>query len=118
MDYTSIDSILTGRFKGKKANVRGWVYRKRESKDTIFLVIRDASGVIQAIVKKESPAWNLAEKATIESAIALTGNLKKDKRAPGGCEITVDKLEIIGLSETFPIAKDKSEEFLRDVRHL
>ena len=118
MDYTSIDNILTGRFKGKKANVRGWVYRKRESKDTIFLVIRDASGVIQAVVKKESPAWSLAEKATIESAIALTGNLKKDKRAPGGCEITADKLEVIGLSETFPIAKDQSEEFLRDVRHL
>jgi asparaginyl-tRNA synthetase len=118
MDYTSIDSILTGRFKGKKTNVRGWVYRKRESKDTIFLVIRDASGVIQSVIKKETPAWNVAEKATIESAVALTGNLKKDKRAPGGCEITVDTLKIIGLSETFPIAKDKSEEFLRDVRHL
>jgi asparaginyl-tRNA synthetase len=118
MDYTPIDSILTGRFKGKKANVRGWVYRKRESKDTIFLVIRDASGVIQAVIKKETPAWNVAEKATIESALVLTGNLKKDKRAPGGCEIAVDTLDIIGLSETFPIAKDKSEEFLRDVRHL
>jgi asparaginyl-tRNA synthetase len=118
MAYTSIDSILTGRCKGKKVNMRGWVYRKRESKDTLFLVIRDASGVIQAVVKKDSPAWELAEKATIESAIALTGTIKEDKRAPGGCEITVGTLEIIGLSETFPIAKDKSEEFLRDVRHL
>ena len=118
MVYTSIDSILTGQCKDKKVNIRGWVYRKRESKDTIFLVIRDASGVIQAVIKKDAPAWDVAEKATIESALVLTGSLKKDKRAPGGCEITVDKLEIIGLSETFPIAKDKSEEFLRDVRHL
>jgi len=118
MAYTSIDSILTGRCKDKRVNMRGWVYRKRESKDTLFLVIRDASGVIQAVVKKDSPAWEVAEKATIESAIALTGTIKEDKRAPGGCEITVGTLEIIGLSETFPIAKDKSEEFLRDVRHL
>ena len=118
MAYTSIDSILTGRCKDKRVNMRGWVYRKRESKDTLFLVIRDASGVIQAVVKKDSPAWEVAEKATIESAIVLTGTIKEDKRAPGGWEITVGKLEIIGLSETFPIAKDKSEEFLRDVRHL
>jgi len=118
MVYTATDSITTGRLKGKKVNVRGWVYRKRESKDTIFLVIRDASGVIQAVVKKDSPAWTQAETATIESAIALTGTVREDKRAPSGCEIAVDKLEVIGLSETFPIAKDKSEEFLRNVRHL
>jgi asparaginyl-tRNA synthetase len=48
----------------------------------------------------------------------LQGTVKEDKRAPRGYEITADKLEIIGLSEVFPIAKDKSEEFLRDVRHL
>jgi len=118
MVYTAISSVLTGRHKGKKVSMRGWVYRKRESKDTIFLVIRDSSGVIQAVVKKDSPEWASAEKATIESAIALTGTIKGDKRAPGGFEITVSKLEIIGMSEIFPIAKDKSEEFLRDVRHL
>ena len=118
MVYTAIDTILTGRYKGKKVNVRGWIYRKRESKDTIFLVMRDASGVIQTLVKKGSPVWAKAEKATIESSIAITGTAKEDKRAPGRYEINVDTLDIIGLSETFPIAKDKSEEFLRDVRHL
>jgi len=118
MVYTAIDSILTGRYKGKKVTMRGWVYRKRESKDTIFLVVRDASGVIQAVVRKNSPAWKAAEKATIESAVASTGTVKEDKRAPGGYEINVQKLEIVGLSQTFPIAKDKSEEFLRNVRHL
>lgn len=118
MVYTAIDSILTAKFRGKKVNVRGWIYRKRESKDTIFLVIRDSSGIIQTIVKRDSSAWATAKEATIESAVALTGIVKEDKRAPGGHEITVDQLEIIGLAENFPIAKDKSEEFLRDVRHL
>ena len=118
MVYTAIDSIATGRHKGKKVKMHGWVYRKRESKDTIFLVVRDASGVIQAIVKKGNPAWKAAEKAAIESAVELYGTVKEDKRAPGGYEINVDELEIVGLSETFPIAKDKSKEFLRNVRHL
>ena len=118
MPSKPIDSILTGRFKGKKVNIRGWVYRKRESKDTIFIVVRDASGVIQCPVKKDSKAWNDAEKVAIESSVMLSGTVREDTRAPGGFEIATDKLEIIGLSEVFPIAKDKSEEFLRDVRHL
>jgi len=118
MPFTSIDDILTGRFAGKKVNVRGWVYRKREGKDTIFLVVRDASGVIQCTIKKNSKAWKDAQKITIESSLTLSGTVKEDKRAPGGYEVTLDKLEIVGLSEIFPIAKDQSEKFLRDVRHL
>ena len=118
MTITAIDKILSGEFKSKKATIRGWVYRKRESKDTIFLIIRDASGVIQCTVKKNSKAWKDAEKITIESSLTLSGTVKEDKRAPGGYEITADKLEIVGLSEVFPIAKDQSEKFLRDIRHL
>jgi len=120
MTFTAIDKVLSGKHKGKKVSIRGWVYRKRESKDTIFLMVRDATGVIQSIVKNEPglQTWQAAEKATIESAIQLTGTVKEDKRALGGFEVIADKLEIVGLSETFPIAKDKSEQFLRDVRHL
>jgi asparaginyl-tRNA synthetase len=118
MTITAIDKILSGEFKSKKATVRGWVYRKRESKDTIFIIVRDASGVIQCTFKKNSKAWKDAEKITIESSLTLSGTVKEDKRAPGGYEITADKLEIVGLSEVFPIAKDQSEKFLRDIRHL
>jgi asparaginyl-tRNA synthetase len=118
MTFTAIDNIFTGKYRGKKISIQGWVYRKRESKDNIFLVIRDATNIIQSVVSKGSSAWTTAEKATIESSITLTGTVKEDKRAPGGFEIAADNLEIIGLAETFPIAKDQSEQFLRNVRHL
>jgi len=118
MPVTPIKNILDGLCKGKRVNVRGWVYRKRESKETIFLLVRDSTGVVQCTAKKESPAWKAAEKVTIESSVTLAGTVREDKRAPGGFEISTRRLEIVGLSEVFPIAKDKSEEFLRDVRHL
>lgn len=118
MSFTPIKDILTGKYEGKYVSIRGWVYRKRESKKTIFLLIRDATGIIQSTVKGETQAWNEAEKITIESSAMLSGTVKKDKRAPGGYEIGTDKMTIIGLAETFPIAKDLSEEFLRDIRHL
>jgi len=118
MSFVPIQEILEGSYVNKRVAIRGWLYRQREGKETIFLVVRDSTGFIQCTVKKESPAWNEAKKVTIESSLTLEGTAKQDKRAPGGYEISVEKLSIIGLAELFPIAKDKSEEFLRDVRHL
>ena len=113
-----IREILDGCCENKKVAVKGWVYRKRESKEMIFLLVRDSTGFIQCTVKKASSAWSEAERLTIESSLTLEGTAKPDKRAPGGYEISVDAISVVGLAELFPIAKDKSEEFLRDVRHL
>jgi asparaginyl-tRNA synthetase len=118
MPLVKIREILDGCHENQRVSVRGWVYRKREGKGLIFLVVRDSSGVIQCTVKKDSKAWSEAEKLTIESSLTLEGMAKPDQRAPGGHEISAEAITIIGLAETFPIAKDKSEDFLRDVRHL
>jgi asparaginyl-tRNA synthetase len=53
-----IKEILEGGSTDKKVAVRGWVYRKREGKELIFLLIRDSTGVIQCTVKKTSPSWS------------------------------------------------------------
>jgi len=113
-----IREVLDGCHENEKVTIRGWVYRKREGKTLIFLVIRDSTGVIQCTVKKDSPAWTEAERLTIESSLTLEGTAKPDSRAPGGHELTTDAIEIIGLAELFPITKDQSEQFIRDVRHL
>ena len=118
MAYAKIGDILEGSVKDQKVAVRGWVYRKREGKELIFLVVRDSTGFIQCTVKKISPAWAEAQRLTIESSLTLEGTAREDKRAPGGYEISAENIVIIGLAETFPIAKDKSEEFIRDMRHL
>ncbi len=118
MVQMKIREILEGKHENQKVSIRGWIYRKRTGKGMIFLVLRDSTGVIQCTVKKDSPAWSEAERLTIESSLTLEGTAKPDQRAPGGHEISADAITIIGLAETFPIAKDKSEEFLRDMRHL
>ena len=118
MSFVPIAQILSGGFEDKKVAIRGWVYRKREGKTTIFLLLRDSTGIIQCPVKKESAAWGDAEKLTIESSLALEGVVRKDSRAPGGYEVVTERVSTVGLADLFPIAKDQSEEFLRDVRHL
>jgi asparaginyl-tRNA synthetase len=118
MALKKIREVLDGCCSDQKVQIRGWVYRKREGKALIFLVIRDSTGVIQCTVKKDSPAWSEAQKLTIESSLSLEGLARKDDRAPGGYEISAENVNIIGLAEIFPIGKDKSEEFIRDMRHL
>jgi asparaginyl-tRNA synthetase len=121
MSVVAIQTVLDGKHEGKHVTIRGWIYRKRESKQTIFLIVRDASGVIQCTIKTDNPSWAQVKKATIESSITLEGTAKQDNRALGGYEIAVEQLSVIGLAETFPITKGKgkeSEQFLRDNRHL
>jgi len=118
MVLVKIRDVLDGCYEDKKIKIRGWVYRKREGKELIFLLVRDSTGFIQCTVKKSSPAWSEAERLTIESSLTLEGTAKPDKRAPGGYEISTESISIIGLAELFPITKDKSEQFIRDVRHL
>jgi len=100
---------------GKKVKVRAWVFRRRELKDKVFLVLRDSTGIVQCVVPSGLKG---VEKARIESSVIVSGLLKRDERAPGGHEIAVEKLKVVGEAEVFPITKDQSVEFLLDVRHL
>jgi asparaginyl-tRNA synthetase len=118
MALVKIRDVLDGCCEDKKIKIRGWVYRKREGKELIFLLVRDSTGFIQCTIKKGSPAWSKAERLTIESSLMIEGTAKPDKRAPGGYEISTESISIIGLAELFPITKDQSEQFIRDVRHL
>jgi len=114
MSFIQISEIFTGKFDGKEVSLRGWIYRKRDQKDIVFLIVRDSSGVIQLACKRIKEASDVS----IESSVEVKGIVKEDKRAPGGYEIQVKFMKIIGLAEKFPIAKDLSKEFTRDVRHL
>jgi asparaginyl-tRNA synthetase len=105
--------------KGKVA-VRGWIYRERGSNKLKFLVLRDSTNIIQCVLGKESfeKQWEAIDKLQIEASVEIEGEIKEDKRAPTGFEIKAEKINIVGLSEEFPINKDLNEELLGDRRHL
>ena len=116
--YITIEEALN---KGSnKVNLRGWVYRERKSNKFVFIVLRDESDIIQCVISKEKnpEVFNRAENLTIESSVKVSGELKKDDRAPTGYEVTVSDLEIIHIAEPFPITEHQSPELLYDNRHL
>jgi asparaginyl-tRNA synthetase len=111
-----------GRHEGGDATVRGWVQTTRTHGRVAFVVVRDGTGIVQCVVvqKEVSPdVWQLVQQLTLESSIAVTGAIRADARAPGGFELSVRELTLIGDSVDYPIQpKEHGVDFLLDHRHL
>ena len=104
-----------------KVDIRGWVYRERGSKKLKFVVLRDSTNIIQCVFERGilgDEKFELIDKIQVEAALKISGEIKKDERAPSGFEISVSDFEVVGESHEFPIGKDQSREFLDDNRHL
>lgn len=122
VEFTDISKIFTGKSK-KEVRVHGWLHHKRSSGGVQFLLMRDGTGIIQATLTKEkvdAKTFDKIDKLLIESAVEIKGKIKKDKRAPGGYELSIDDIKVLYESkEEFPIAKKyHGPEFLMDHRHL
>jgi len=102
-----------------RVTVRGWVYRKRVLKEKIFIVLRDATGILQLVLPREK--FKTAEELNLESSLVVTGVLVKEPRAPGGVELHVENIDWAYVGEPYPINEDAAvadSEYLLDVRHL
>lgn len=104
---------------GSRVKLRGWVYRKRDLSSKIFIVVRDSEGIVQCVVDRSNEELSkVAEKVTIESSVEVEGVVRSDQRAPGGKEVNVERLNIVGLADDFPIKGGESVDYLLDIRHL
>ena len=108
---------------GSTVTVRGWVSHLRSSGKIAFIVLRDGSGLLQAVlVKSQVPpeVWETFPQLTQETSLAVTGEVRAEGRAPGGFEMGVTGLEVLGTSPIdYPIQpKEHGIDFLLDNRHL
>lgn len=101
-------------------SLRGWVYRERGSKQLKFIVLRDSTNIIQCVLERKDfeKKWDEIDHLQIEASLEVTGELRKDERAPTGYELHVSSYKLVGAAENYPIQKDQSVEFLADNRHL
>ncbi|MFX0056000.1 MAG: asparagine--tRNA ligase [Candidatus Hermodarchaeota archaeon] len=121
MTYIHIGDVLEGKHEGEKVKLRGWVHRIRKQKKMVFALLRDPSGVVQAVIKKavvSDAEYADAEKMLIESLVTMVGVVQADDRAEGGYEVQVEKFDVLHFAEEFPITEHQSTEFLNDNRHL
>ncbi len=102
--------------------IRGWLLTRRSSGKIHFLTLRDGTGFVQAVISKAGvgpDTFKRADHLGQETSLIIQGTVRKDSRAPGGFEIDVTHLEIVGESTDYPITpKSHGVEHLLDRRHL
>ncbi len=107
---------------GKQVKVKGWLTNKRISKGLVFIVLRDGSGFVQAVVDLNTvgnESFEQAKSLPQESSLELYGKVLKDEKQIGGYELQVEKLNIISVAEEYPISnKAHGTDFLMNNRHL
>lgn len=108
---------------GQPVVVRAWVTHLRSSGKIAFAVLRDGTGICQTVFVKNQLApevWERFAALTTETSIEITGEARTEPRAPGGVEIGVTNLTIIGASPIdYPIQpKEHGIDFLLDNRHF
>jgi asparaginyl-tRNA synthetase len=108
---------------GAVVTVRGWITHLRSSGKIAFPVMRDGTGVLQTVMVKSQVAeatWARFAELTQETSVAITGEVKAEARAPGGFELVVSELAILGASPIdYPIQpKEHGVDFLLDNRHF
>jgi asparaginyl-tRNA synthetase len=107
---------------GETVTVRGWVVTTRSSGKIAFVVVRDGSGYVQGVLSKKEvseEAWTAFGTLGQEGSVALTGTVRAEPRSPGGHELAVSGLEVLGPSVDYPITpKEHGTTFLFEHRHL
>ena len=110
------------RHEGQRVIIRGWLHARRSSGRIHFLTIRDGSGFIQGVMSKaavDEDTFRTADHLTQETSIIVSGAVRADARAPGGFELDLATLEVVGPSADYPITpKEHGVDFLMDRRHL
>jgi asparaginyl-tRNA synthetase len=110
------------RYEGHAVTLHGWLHNRRSSGKIHFLIVRDGTGFIQAVMSKASvgdEAFATAAHLSQETSLSVTGTVRADARAKGGFELDVQGLEVHGASHDFPITpKEHGVDYLMDRRHL
>ena len=102
--------------------VLGWVVHHRSSGRIQFLTIRDGTGEVQAVVRADSvsaEAWDAAGALAQEASVSIAGRVRADPRAPGGVELQVQDVRLVGDAHEYPLTpKEHGTDYLMDHRHL
>lgn len=107
---------------GQEVTIKGWLRNRRSSGKLHFLVVRDGTGDIQAVVNKATVGEDQFVQSaalTQESSLIVTGTVRADARAQGGYELDVIRVVPVQIAEPFPIQpKEHTVGFLMEHRHL
>lgn len=112
-----------------KVRLSGWVHKKRDHGNLLFIDLRDHYGITQCVVDSNSAAFADVEKIRLESIVTIDGTVLKrtedtinNENPTGGIEVQIEKMTVLSYVESLPLAvssvSDMSEETRLKYRFL
>jgi aspartyl-tRNA synthetase len=108
MIRTHYSTQITPEMDGNSVTICGWAHEIRDLGGIMFLVVRDREGLVQVTLFKKTIDKNVLEivrNISRESVLAVTGNVKKEAKAPNGYELIPTAVTVLGKAES-PLPMD------------
>jgi aspartyl-tRNA synthetase len=108
---------------GRPARLSGWVHRKRDHGQLLFIDLRDHYGITQCVIDVSSPLFPAADALRLESVVTMTGRVAarsldtiNPKLATGEVELVIAEIEVQSTAELLPFPVNSEAETPEDMR--
>ena len=108
---------------GNEIIISGWVNKKRDHGNLLFIDLRDNYGITQCIISKENNNFKELEKIQLETVIKVSGKVLERLNETinreiktGEIEIEIEKFEILGSCKELPMPVFSDQEYAEEIR--
>ena len=108
---------------GAEVRVSGWVHRKRDHGNLLFIDLRDHYGLTQCVISSENPVFETAESVHLESVITVTGPVVKrsaetvnPKLPTGQVEVSIGEIVVQAAADPLPLQVNSDTDYGEETR--
>ncbi len=108
---------------GKQITLSGWINKKRDHGNLLFIDLRDHYGLTQCVIEKNKSIFKELEKLPLETVIKLEGKVIQRTEETinpnietGQIEVSINKFEVLGLTKELPMPVFSDQEYSEEIR--
>ena len=116
-------SELSKEHVGKDVILSGWINKKRDHGNLLFIDLRDNYGITQCIIDKENSNFSELEKTQLETVISIEGKVVNRSKETinteiqtGEIEVGIKKFQVLGSCKELPLPVFSDQEYAEDIR--
>ncbi len=114
---------LTKKFTKQDVILSGWINKKRDHGNLLFIDLRDHYGITQCVIDKENKFFKELEKLQLETVLKINGKvIERTKEtinrdlSTGEIEVAIEKFEIVGKTKELPLPVFSDQEYSEEIR--
>ena len=108
---------------GSKISLAGWINKKRDHGNLLFIDLRDNYGLTQCIINKDNPNFDVIEKIQLETVVKIVGEVVNRSKETinteietGEIEVAIEDFNILGKCKELPMPIFSDQEYAEEIR--